>query len=179
MSAPDALKSDPKKPRICPIWSPIWPTLEPNLPSLAQSLCNFFPQASPTVAAFRDRRFAPNVNQIFYQKWQIRNLFRQNVLKTLLILIRSRVEPNFPPKVTNKELISSKYTENWYQQVPELSLFVPIWPHLGATLPPLAASNKVRSPPGGQDIVDLLVWMKLRTPAALIAVYLNQIYEWY
>ena len=35
--APNALKSDLKKPRICPIWGPIWPTFEPNLPSLDQS----------------------------------------------------------------------------------------------------------------------------------------------
>ena len=32
--APNTLKSDLKKPRNCPIWGPIWPTLEPNLPSL-------------------------------------------------------------------------------------------------------------------------------------------------
>ena len=31
---PNALKSDLKKSRICPIWGPIWPTLEPNLPFL-------------------------------------------------------------------------------------------------------------------------------------------------
>ena len=30
-----SVKSDLKKPRICPIWGPIWPTLEPNLPSLS------------------------------------------------------------------------------------------------------------------------------------------------
>ena len=33
---PNVLKSDLKKSRICPIWGPIWPTLEPNLPSLAK-----------------------------------------------------------------------------------------------------------------------------------------------
>ena len=27
-------QSDLKKTRICPIWGPIWPTLDPNLPSL-------------------------------------------------------------------------------------------------------------------------------------------------
>ena len=31
---PNVLKSDLKKSRICPIWGPIWPTLEPNLPYL-------------------------------------------------------------------------------------------------------------------------------------------------
>ena len=34
---PNVRKSDQKKSRICPIWGPIWPTLEPNLPSLHET----------------------------------------------------------------------------------------------------------------------------------------------
>ena len=34
LDEPNVLKFDLKKFRICPIWGPIWPTLESNLPSL-------------------------------------------------------------------------------------------------------------------------------------------------
>ena len=38
LDEPNVLNSDLKKSRICPISGPIWPTLEPNLPSLSGRL---------------------------------------------------------------------------------------------------------------------------------------------
>ena len=56
------LKSDLKKPRICPIWGPIWPTLEPNLPSLGDSDKLSFTDRSACCTAIASHRYTPHRN---------------------------------------------------------------------------------------------------------------------